>query len=206
MGAETGDKNKIIRQVMERLDEILCSYQGRGHQTVYIDLDSLALFSSLIIYGQIKAENYKYEYNPAIDKDETAVSIYRKLAPQTRWRVGRHTQIEQIRLNALRQFSAMGEPEYHGQIYYPDIRAFLICGEILPYEIFQLFMERPEAEKLYIFQYPFYREGEEPAYFSFAPNEDAKERMKQYIERKLEEMYRIVNEKSKATNIIPPIT
>ncbi len=104
MGEETGDKNKIIRQVMERLDEILCSYQGRGHQTIYIDLDSLALFSSLIIYGQIRAENYKYEYNPAIDKDETAVSIYRKLAPQTRWRVGRHTQIEQIRLNALRIF------------------------------------------------------------------------------------------------------
>ncbi len=78
--------------------------------------------------------------------------------------------------------------------------------EILCYEIFQLFMEKPEAEKLYIFQYPFYRDGEEPAYFSFAPNEDAKERMKQYIERKLEEMYRIVNKKSKATNIIPTIS
>lgn len=102
MGAETGDKNKIIREVMDRLDEILCSYQGRGHQTVYIDLDSLALFSGLIIYGHVKAENYKYKYDPAIDRDETAVSIYRKLAPQTRWRVGCHTQIEQVRLNALR--------------------------------------------------------------------------------------------------------
>ena len=61
MGAETDGRDEIIRRVMERLDEILCSYQGRGHQTVYIDLDSLALFSSLILYGQVRAENYEYE-------------------------------------------------------------------------------------------------------------------------------------------------
>lgn len=89
--------------------------RGRGHQTVYIDLDSLALFSGLIIYGHVKAENYKYKYDPAIDRDETAVSIYRKLAPQTRWRVGCHTQIEQVRLNALRQFSAMENPNIMGR-------------------------------------------------------------------------------------------
>lgn len=206
MGAETDRRDEIIRRVMERLDEILCSYQGRGHQTVYIDLDSLALFSGLILYGQVKAENYEYEYNPAIDRDEIAVSIYRKLAPQTRWRVGRHTQIEQIRMNALRQFSKMGVPEYHGQIYYPDTRTFLICGEILPYEIFQLFVDMPEAEKLYIVPYPFRSDGEKPKYYSFAPDEGAKERMKQYVEHKFEEMCRIVHEKSKDTYTIPPIT
>ena len=205
MGAETDGRDEIIRRVMERLDEILCSYQGRGHQTVYIDLDSLALFSSLILYGQVRAENYEYEYDPAIDRDGAAVSIYRKLAPQTRWRVGRHTQIEPVRLHALRQFSEMGEPEYRGQIYYPNARAFLICGEILPYEIFQLFIDTPEAEKLYIFPYPFRSDGEKPKYYSFAPDAGAKERLKQYVERKFEEMCRIVNEKSKDTYIIPPI-
>lgn len=108
-------------------------------------------------------------------------------------------------MNALRQFSGMGVPEYHGQVYYPDTRAFLICGEILPYEIFQLFMDIPEAEKLYIVPYPFRSDGEKAKYYSFAPDAEAKGRMKQYMERKFEEMHRIINEKSKDTYIIPPI-
>lgn len=54
MGAATDRRDEMIKRVMERLDEILCSYQGRGHQSVYIDLDSLVLFSGLILYGQVR--------------------------------------------------------------------------------------------------------------------------------------------------------
>ncbi len=194
MGKETDKKYEVMKQVMDALEEILCSYQGRGHQSVYVDLDSLTLLASLFVYGQIKAEKYQYEYDDDIYKDEVAVKIYRELAPQTRWRVGCHTQIEPIRMNALKQFAAMGTPIYKGHIYYADTGSVLECGEILPFEIFQLFSDMPEVKKLYIFPYPFRNEGEQPVYFSFEPTEMAREEMRKYLEKKIDEVHRIVRE------------
>ena len=77
-------------------------------------------------------------------------------------------------MNALLQFSTMGTPVYNGHIYYPETGTVLECGEILPYEIFQLFTDMPEVKKLYIFPYPFRNEGEQPVYFSFEPAEAAR--------------------------------
>ena len=189
MEKETDKKYEIMKSVMDVLDEILCSYQGRGHQTAYIDLDSLALLASLIVYGQIKAGKHQYEYDADIDKDEEAVKIYRELAPQTRWRVGCHTQIEPIRMNALKQFAFMGMPVYRGHIYYADTGAVLECREILPFEIFQLFSDMPEVKKLYVFPYPFRNEKGQPVYFSFDPTETVREEMRKYVEKKFEEVY-----------------
>lgn len=205
MEKETDDKYEIMLQVMEKLEGILCSYQGRNHQSVYVDKDSLALFVSLLVYGQIKMKDYRYDYDTDIYNDKEAVGIYRNLAPQTRWRIGRHTQIEPIRMNALKQFVKMGTPVYKEYIYYADTGAVLECGEILPYEIFRLFSEAPEVRTLYIFPYPYSIEGENPVYYSFSPTESGRNEMKKYVERKQEEMYRIVNEISKKINVIPEI-
>lgn len=154
-----------MKQVMDALEEILCSYQGRGHQSAYIDVDALAFLASLFVYGQMKAEKYQYEYDEDIYKDEEAVKIYRDLAPQTRWRVGSRTQIEPIRMNALKQLDDIGMPTYNGHIYYADAGSVLECGEILPFEIFQLFSEMPEVKKLFIFPYPFPNKKEQSAFF-----------------------------------------
>ena len=206
MEKEPDKKYKTMKKIMDALEDILCSYQGRGHQSVYVDLDSLALFTSLIAYGQIQVENYRYDYDDNIRKDEEAERIYRELAPQTRWRVGRHTQIEPIRMNALKQLSSLGMPAYQGQIYYADTGSVLICGEILTYEIFQLFTDMPEVKKLYVFPYPFQAEWEKPLYFSFEPTEAAREEMQKYVERKLDEMCRIMREKSEGiSGIIPKV-
>jgi len=194
MGKETDKKYEVMKQVMDALEEIICSYQGRGHQSVYVDLDSLALLASLFAYGQIKAEKYQYEYDDDIYKDEEAVKIYRELAPQTRWRVGCHTQIEPIRTNALKQFASMGTPIYKEHIYYADTGSVLECGEILPFEIFQLFSDMPQVKKLYIFPYPFRKEGEHPVYFSFEPTETAREEMRKYLEKRFDEVHRIISE------------
>lgn len=204
MEKTTDKKYEAMKQVMDALEGILCSYQGRGHQSVYIDLDSLALLASLVVYGQIKAENYRYDYDVDIHEDEEAVKIYKELAPQTRWRVGCHTQIEPIRMNALKQFSSMGTPVYKEHIYYPDTGAALVCGEILPYEIFQLFTDMPEMKRLYIFPYPFRNEGEKPVYFSFEPAGTAREEMRKYVEKKFEEMCRIAR-KIDIPGIVPEI-
>ena len=195
-----------MKKIMDALEDILCSYQGRGHLSVYTDLDSLALFASLVAYGQIQVENYQYDYDDDIREDGEAVQIYQELAPQTRWCVGQRTQIEAIRMNALKQLVSLGTPTYEGQVYYADTGSILICGEILPYEIFQLFTDMPEVKKLYVFPYPFQAEGEKPPYFSFKPTEAALDEMQKYVERKLDEMCRIMREKSEGiSGIIPKV-
>lgn len=198
MEKEPDKKYKTMKKIMDALEDILCSYQGRGHQSVYVDLDSLALFTSLIAYRQIQVENYRYDYDDNIREGEEARRIYRELTPQTRWRVGQHTQIEAIRMNALKQFASLGMPTYQGQIYYADTGSVLICGEILTYEIFQLFTDMPEVKKLYVFPYPFREGWKKPLYFSFEPTEAAREEMRKYVEKKLDEMLHIMREKSES--------
>ena len=57
MEKEPDKKYETMKKIMDALEDILCSYQGRGHLSVYTDLDSLALFASLVAYGQIKVED-----------------------------------------------------------------------------------------------------------------------------------------------------
>ncbi len=204
MGKETDKKYKVMKTIMDALEDILCSYQGRGHLSVYIDMDSLALFASLVAYGQIQVENYQYDYDDDIREDGEAVRIYQELAPQTRWRVGQRTQIEAIRMNALKQFAGMGTPVFEEQIYYKDTTSVLVCGEILPYEIFQLFTDTAEVKKLYVFPYPFRNGWDRPLYFSFEPTEAALGEMRKYMEKKWEEMYRKIRENDKSFDTIIP--
>ena len=154
MEKEPDKKYETMKKIIDALEDILCSYQGRGHLSVYTDLDSLALFASLVAYGQIKVENYRYDYDNDIREDEEAARIYGELAPHTRWRVGQRTQIEAIRMNALKQLAFLGSPVYREQVSYEDAGAVLVCGEILPYEIFQLFLDTTGLKKIYIFPYP----------------------------------------------------
>lgn len=146
MGKETDKKYKVMKTIMDALEDILCSYQGRGHLSAYTDLDSLALFASLVSYGQIWVENYQYDFDDDIREDREAVQIYQELAPQTRWRVGQHTQIEAMRMNAFKQLAGMGTPVFEEQIYYKDTASALVCGEILPYEVFQLFTDTAKVK------------------------------------------------------------
>lgn len=203
MGVEMDKKYEAMKSVMEALEEILCSYQGGGHQSVFMDTDSLVFLANLFVYGQMKAEKFQYEYDDDIYKDEETVRMYRELAPQTRWRVGCGTQIEPIRMNALKQFSIMGTPLYNGHIYYADTSSVLECGEILPFEIFQLFSDMPEVKKLYIFLCPFRNEKEQPVYFSFEPTEAAREKMRKYLGKKFEKTYQIAE--SISANAIPDV-
>lgn len=206
MGKEPDQKYDFMKKIMDALEDILCSYQGGGHLSVYVDLDSIALFTSLIAYGQIQVENYRYDYDGNIWEDEEAARIYRELAPQTRWRVGQHTQIEPIRMNALKQLASLGTPTYQGQVYYADTGSAMVCGEILPYEIFQLFTDMSGLKKLYVFPYPFQEDWEKPIYFSFEPTETARDEMRKYMERKLEETLRIMREKSESiSGVIPKL-
>ncbi|MDE6903472.1 MAG: hypothetical protein K2P76_00740 [Lachnospiraceae bacterium] len=45
MEKEPDKKYETMKKIMDVLEDILYSYQGRGHQSVYVDLDSLAFFT-----------------------------------------------------------------------------------------------------------------------------------------------------------------
>lgn len=205
MTSKMEKKYEIMQKVMDALEEILCSYPGRGHKSAYTDIDALVFLAQLVAGSQICVKKHSYDYDDEICNDETAVRIYRQLAPQTRWRTGCHTQIEQIRMNALKQLAAIGTPVYQGHIYYANTGSVLECGDILPYEIFQLFSNMPEVKKLYIFPYPFVDGREKPVYFSFEPSKAAVKEMKRYVEQKFDEMCRSINEKDGIINMIPEI-
>lgn len=182
--SEGDDKRyEMMTQFADKLDSILCSYSGRGHQSVYIDMDSLALFVGLLMSGEIKLQSYQYDYDFDIYEDETVVRIYEGLAPQTSWRLNSRTQIEPIRMNALKQFAHMGKPVYEGHIYYDETESVLVCGEILPYEIIQLFMSPLKVNRLYVFPYPYRVKHEKDVYYSFEFTELARGEMKKYVER-----------------------
>ena len=183
MNEQDNKRYEMMRQCADKLNSILCSYQGRGHQSIYIDIDSLALFVGLMLRGEIKLQSYQYNYEADIYEDEVAVDIYEKLAPQTSWRRNSRTQIEPIRMNALKQFAHMGTPVYEGHIYYGETESVLVCGEILPYEIIQMFMNPLKVERIFVFPYPYRVEGETDVYYSFEFTELAREEMKQYVER-----------------------
>ncbi len=204
MEKEPDKKYETMKKIIDALEDILCSYQGRGHLSVYTDLDSLALFASLVAYGQIKVENYSYDYDNDIQEDEEAARIYGELAPQTRWRVGQRTQIEAIRMNAVKQRAFLGSPVYREQVSYEDAGAVLVCGEILPYEIFQLFLDTTGLRKIYIFPYPFREGWEKPFYFSFEPTGTAQREIRKYAEKKREEMYQVMREKSESIGSVIP--
>ena len=204
MEKEPDKKYETMKKIIDALEDILCSYQGRGHLSVYTDLDSLALFASLVAYGQIKVENYRYDYDNDIREDEEAARIYGELAPHTRWRVGQRTQIEAIRMNALKQLAFLGSPVYREQVSYEDAGAVLVCGEILPYEIFQLFLDTTGLKKIYIFPYPFREGWEKPLYFSFEPTGTAQREIRKHAEKKREEMYQVMSEKSESIGSVIP--
>lgn len=192
MNEEIKQEDGLIIKLMEVLDGILCSYKGYGNGSAYVDMDSFVLFASLVMQKKVKIERYQYLFDDDIYADELAVRIYQNLAPQTRWRVGCHTQIEPIRMNALKQLAPMGKPVYQGRIYYPDAKAMLECGEILPYDIFHLFTDMPDLKTVYVFPYPFKDEEGKSSYYSFEPSETAKMEMREYADRIFQKMRDIV--------------
>lgn len=184
------------KEIMDQLNEILCSYQGWGHQSIYRDVNALVVFVDLLIKGEVRMQKYFYEFDPDIYEDEQAVSLYRELAPQTRWRVGRHTQIEPVRMNALKQFASMGKPEYWDYIYYQETDSVLECGEILPYQIFHLFVDTEDIKRLYVFPYPYPDAEGKAAYYSFEPTDKARMEMQKFVNR----IYDKIRRMSEGTN------
>lgn len=65
MGRKMEKKCKIMQKAMDALEEILCSYPGHGHKSVYADMGLLAFLARLVAGSQIcvrssRERNEKY--------------------------------------------------------------------------------------------------------------------------------------------------
>lgn len=119
-------------ETIDRLDAIMCSHQGRGQRTIREEQEALTAFLSLVLSGAIRVVEHDYIYDHDARTNAVVREIYDRIAPHTRWRTGSHTEIELMRLNALRELSELGEPVYEDGIFYPAAGAWCVCGNITP--------------------------------------------------------------------------
>ena len=115
----------------KRLDEIMNSYSGRDCGSILADEHSLAVTLFLLEYGKITVTEHIYPYDSDIQSDSEMMEVYSELARETRWKQFAHTEIERIRINALRQMRQEGKPAYDGEFMcWREGRVFAHCGNL----------------------------------------------------------------------------
>ena len=87
----------------QRLEEIMYSYQGWSGGTVMSDMRSLSLLLFLLEQGEIVITEHIFPFDSNIRDDNETMAVYSALASQTRWKQFAHTEVEGIRMNALKQ-------------------------------------------------------------------------------------------------------
>ena len=134
----------------KRLDEIMNSYSGRDRGSIMADERSLAVVLTLLEHGKIVVTEHTYPYDPDIQGDREIMEVYSELARETRWQQFRYTQVEGIRLNALRQMRQEGKPSYDGE-----------------------FISYRQTERFHLFTYPYWTEDRTAKYYRFDLSETA---------------------------------
>lgn len=152
---------------IHRLDEIMYSYQGRNQGTVMGDDRSLTVLLFLLKQGEIVVTEHTYPYDHSIRDDPEMMAVYDVLASQTRWRRFEYTEVEGIRINALKQMRQVGVPFYDDYICYQAGQISVHCGNIAPRELLTHLAERQELKRFYIFTYPYWTEDHTAKFFCF---------------------------------------
>ena len=116
----------------DQLDKIMYSYQGWHRGTVMSDQRGLTVLLSMLAHGEITITQHSYSFDFNVREDAEVMKIYQELAPQTRWKLFQYTEIEGIRINALRQMRQAGVPFYDDYICYQEGRINVLCGNIDP--------------------------------------------------------------------------
>lgn len=157
-----------------RLDEIMNSYSGRNQGSVMADEDSLTVILFLMEHGKIVVTEYTYPFDSDIQSDSGIMEVYTELAQTTRWKQFAHTEIERIRINALRQTRQEGKPSYDGDfICYQEGRVCVHCGNLSLPGLLLYLAEHEQAERLYVFTYPYWTEDNTAKYYRFDLSETA---------------------------------
>lgn len=175
----------------KRLDKIMNSYSGQARCSVMADGDALAILLVLLEHGKITVTEHAYPYDRDIRSDSGMMEVYSKLARKTRWRLFQHTEIEGVRLNALRQMRGEGTPSYDGEfVCYREGRVFVHCGNLAPSGLLMHLADYEQAEQLCLFTYPYQTEDQTANYYRFDLSETAMKGARIYRESVWEEMRR----------------
>ncbi len=152
----------------KRLDEIMNSYPGRDQGSIMADEHSLVVMLFLLAHREIAVTEYAYPFGRDIQDNDGMMEVYSKLAQETRWRRFLHTEIERIRINALRQMRQEGEPSYDGDfIRYREGRLCVHCGNLSLPHLLMYLADHEEAERFYVFTYPYWTEDHTAKYYRF---------------------------------------
>ena len=186
----------------KRLDEIMNSYPGRDCGSVLADERSLTVVLTLLEYGKISVTECTYPYDHDIHGDSGMMDIYAELARETRWKRFGHTEIEGIRINALRQMRQEGKPSYDEDfICYQDGRVCVHCGNLSLPGLLLYLADHEQAEQFYVFTYPYWTEDQTAKYYRFDLTETAIAGARVYRES----VWNKMREASEASGVIPVI-
>lgn len=158
----------------KRLDEIMNSYPGRDCGSIMAEERSLVVVLTLLEHGKITVTEHTYPYDRDIQSDSGMTDLYAELARETRWRRFGHTEIERIRLNALRQMRQEGRPSYDGEfICYRQGQICVHCGNIRLPELLLYLACHERTERFVLFTYPYWTEDQTAKYYRFDLSETA---------------------------------
>ncbi len=187
----------------ERLDEIMNSYPGRDQGSIMADELSLTVMLFLLAHRMISVTEYTYSFDRDIQDDSGMMEVYSKLARETRWRRFQRTEIERIRVNALRQMRQEGEPSYDGDhIRYREGRFCVRCGNLSLSHLLMYLAGHEEVERFYVFTYPHWAEDHPAKYYRFDLSETAIKGAQTYRNMIWDKM----RGAAEASGIIPEIT
>ena len=102
------------------------------------------------------------------------MEVYSELVRETRWKRFAHTEIERIRINALRQMRQEGKPSYDGEFMcWREGRVFAHCGNLDLPQLLLYLASHEQAERFYLFTYPYWTEDHTAKYYRFDLSETA---------------------------------
>lgn len=189
----------------DQLDKIMYSYQGWHRGTVMSDQRGLTVLLSMLAHGEITITQHSYSFDFNVREDAEVMKIYQELAPQTRWKLFQYTEIEGIRINALRQMRQAGVPFYDDYICYQEGRINVLCGNIDPTRILNHVYWHPELEEFYIFTQPYLSEAGtcDAKYYRFEFSKGAHEMASRFQSATLDMMRSILEKSSVPLPTIP---
>ncbi len=185
------------------METVMNGYPGRGNGYFYLDQRPLDIVHFLLRDGIIKVSRHSYVFDNSLRGDtlymqspsdpvNTAVNaIYHQLARESRWRTYANTEIERVRLNAIKLMMDKGEPYFDTYICYQRGSIQVQCGNITPHDLLIHLARNDTLTELYIFGYPYAETDGTTTYHCMHFNQRAHELAKEYENLVYDEMVRI---------------
>lgn len=186
------------------LDSIMNGYPGRNCGTIFADQGSMTAMLFFLERKIITVTEHTYPYNQDIRENREMMELYTELAQETRWKQFGHTEIEGLRVNALRVLLEEGEPSYDDFICYREGRICVHCGNLELHPLLMYLADHEQVEQFYIFPYPYRTEDRTAKYHRFAISKDGIAGAKAYREYVWDRM-REVSQKSGVSSVLPKL-